>query len=716
MIRYVLLVFLAFGQTALGQTARVISGEHEGFTRLVIELPGPSGWTLGRTAMGYGFAANVTTGPDYDLGRVWDLIPRTRLQSLRVDPDNGALQLALACDCHVFPFEYRPGVVVLDIKDGPPPAGSAFEQPFQPEAVSEVSAVPAAPTEAGYDWLADLPDAAGRTATGMDLPELATGSVSLQPLRDQLLAQISRGAAQGIVEMEMPGKAPELADPGLTDLPWSQIHIGELPGVEATPGGGSTEPQVLVECAPDAMLDLPAWGAGQSPLDLLSASRSGFYGEFDEIQVETAVAAVRHHLYLGFGAEARQYADMVPPAEAPELAYYRSMSRLIDGESDPQTPFAEMLPCDGPAALWAALARERLPKGPEVNVDAILRSFMALPAHLRHSLGVPLAERLLARGDDGAARLIRDAMQRAPYSDPADIAMLDAKADLNADRPDAAQQHAEAAVAEAGAEIAPLVTLVETHARRGEPMMPEAAASLEAVLGESEGRSDEAAIRRALILALALSGQPDEAFAAAGPSPPVELWRLASQLAPDDAFLAHAVLTPGASPPEVPADLRLQIGRRLLDLGFADSALQWLGAILDGAPAEHRLLAAEAELARGEAQAALAQLDDLDQPEADGLRAQALLALGAYRSAHEAILATGDTDRAARVLAWGKDWEGLSVDGTEPWRAAAELVAAPPAAPGPGLLAEGNRLAEDGANARAAIAALLANVPVPAGP
>jgi hypothetical protein len=247
-------------------------------------------------------------------------------------------------------------------------------------------------------------------------------------------------------------------------------------------------------------------------------------------------------------------------------------------------------------------------------------------------------------------------------------------------------------------------------------MTPEAAASLQAVLGESEGRPDEAAIRRALVLALALSGQPDEAFAAAGPAPPVELWRLASQLAPDDAFLAHAVLTPGAATPEVPADLRVQIGRRLLDLGFADSALQWLGGILASDPAELRLLAAEAELARGEAQAALVQLGDLDQPEADSLRAQAHLALGAYQSAHEALLASGDTDRAARVLAWGKDWAGLSADGAEPWRAAAELVAAPPAAPGAGLLAEGNRLAEDGANARAAIAALLANVPVPAGP
>lgn len=722
MIRYAVLLFLALAQPVLGQTARVISGEHEGFTRLVVELPGLSGWTLGRTPMGYGFTPTGPEPPDYDLGRVWDLIPRTRLQSLRIDPASGALQLALACDCHVFPFQYRPGVVVLDIKDGPPPPGSAFEQAFslQPLAVPappDPAPPDPAPTVAGYDWLADLPAATDRTAPTMDLPELATGSVSLQPLRDQLLAQISRGAAQGVVDMQLPGKSTKVEDPGLTDLPWSQIHIGEMPGVEASAGGGDTEPVVLAECAPEEMLDLPSWGEGKVPLDLLSAGRSGFMGEFDEVQIEAALQAVRTHLYLGFGAEARQYALLLPPAEAPpELAYYRSMSHLVDGESDPATPFATMLPCDGAAALWAALALERLPLGPEVNVAAILRSFTALPAHLRQSLGAPLAERLLARGDADAARLIRDSMERAPHSDPADIAHLDAKAALHADLPEAAQVHAETAVAEAGSDIAPLITLVEAHARRAEPMLPEAAATLQAVLGESAGRPDEAAIRRALALALALSGQTAEAFAAAGPAVPEDLWRLAGQLAPDDAFLAQAVLAPDTGTPDFPLDLRAQIGRRLLDLGFADSAMLWLGGIVDSDPGAVRLLAAEAELARGDAQAALRHLADLDLPEADPLRAQAHLGLGAYEPARKALLASGEADRAARLLAWERDWAGLSAEGEEPWRAAADLLVSPPLKPEAGLLAAGNRLAEDGASARAAIAALLAAVPAPADP
>lgn len=716
MIRVLLLLLLALAHPALGQTARVTSGEHDGFTRLVVALPGSSPWILGRTAMGYGFAAVGAGQPDYDLGRVWDLIPRTRLQSLRIDAESGALQLALACDCHVFPFEYRPGIVVLDIKDGPPPAGSVFEQPF-----GQGATAPPAPPDpvpiAGYNWLADRPPATGGPRPRMDLPELATGSVSLQSLRDQLLAQISRGAAQGIVQMEMPGKAPRVPNPGLTDLPWSQIHIGDLPGIAASPGGGSTRPVIPTVCLPDKMLDLPAWGEGRAPLDLLSAARSGFYGEFDEIEPRAAIEAVQGFLYLGFGAEARQVASLVPAAVAPpELAHYRSMSHLVDGDSDPDGPFATMLPCDGPAALWAALAADRLPLGPEVNVDAVLRSFLALPAHLRQGLGPVLADRLLARGDESAARVIRDAMERAPHSNRAEIAHLDAKVDLQAERPEAAQGHAEVAVAAAGSDAAPLVTLVEAHSRRAEPISPEVVATLQSVLGESEGRSDEAAIRRALILALALSGRTDEAFATAAIAPPPDLWRIAGQLAPDDDFLAHLVLGPEVPPPAVPGDVRRQIARRLLDLGFADPALKWLGPPSKSDPPEHRLLAARAELARGAPQDALARLGDLDQGEAATLRAGANLQLKAYEPAREALIATGQTDLAAQALVWGQDWRALSEEGDATWQAAAELLAAPPPESDPGLLAAGNRLAEDGAAARAALEALLAAVQVPAAP
>ncbi|AZL59448.1 hypothetical protein EI545_11705 [Tabrizicola piscis] len=128
MIRIVALL-LALASPSLGETARVISGEHADFTRLVVELPQESDWTVGRIPLGYAFATGSASQPGYDLSRVWNRIPRTRLRALRADPETGALELTLACPCHVFPFEYRPGMVVLDIKDGPPPQAPVLKRP-----------------------------------------------------------------------------------------------------------------------------------------------------------------------------------------------------------------------------------------------------------------------------------------------------------------------------------------------------------------------------------------------------------------------------------------------------------------------------------------------------------------------------------------------------------------------------------------------------------
>ena len=95
MIR-LLAFFMLLAGPALSDTARVYSGEHADFTRLVVELSTDQDWTLGRTPMGYGFATGSDSQPVFDISTVWDRIPKSRLQALRTDPETGALQRTLA--------------------------------------------------------------------------------------------------------------------------------------------------------------------------------------------------------------------------------------------------------------------------------------------------------------------------------------------------------------------------------------------------------------------------------------------------------------------------------------------------------------------------------------------------------------------------------------------------------------------------------------------
>ncbi len=725
MIRTLALI-VAMAGPAAAETARVFSGEHEDFTRLVIELPDPQDWRVGRTPMGYAFASTAATPPGFDLTKVWDRIPRTRLQAVRADPQSGVLQLTLACPCHVFPFEYRPGMVVLDIKDGPPPPGSSFETAFV-ESVAVDAAVDriALPRvlpfdvlpdlEGNYDWLEmTRPVAAMSVVPNMASPTTG-GAMALQPLRDELLEQISRGATVGVVDMVLPGPAPDVPENSAAILPWSQIRIGEMPGLIV---GGTRPPEGLTAdggaCLTDETVNLPAWGANRSPIDLMSEARSGLFGEFDRVEPDAVMQSIRIHLYLGFGAEAAQVSTLLEDGTSEDIRVYISMARLIDGESDPSTPFVGMLGCDGAAAMWAALALDRLPPGPQVNVAAIVRSFVALPPHLRRTLGPGLADRLLQRGDTDPARMVRDAIQRSPDSTLAEVALLDAKAALHADQTESARDFAQTSVEEGKDSADALVALVEAHFRNVEPLSPDIAAALLAFQGGASDVAEAATLHRATMLALALSDQTAAAFDMVDEAFPdvSDLWRVAQQRANDNDFLRRAVLAPDQQPPIVPNEVTLSVATRLVDLGFAEAALIWLGPVLATAPDQTRRVAARAELLRGDARKAIALLAALDGPEDQALRAQAFVQLGQIEPARQAYEAAGLADEAARLLSWGADWPKLQAEGIDAWAVAAGMATSP-ARDETGPLARGTALVEESGAARAALEALLSSVPTP---
>ncbi len=702
---------------AFAETARVYSGEHDDFTRLVVELPDAADWTVGKTAMGYTFAARTDQQPTFDLSEVWDRIPKSRLQALRADPESGALQLTLACQCHVFPFEYRPGVIVLDIKPGPAPVQSAFELPFDTAATDAVALPPATAKPAeDYDWLdlARTPDDAASVAT--DLP-LRTGAASLAPLRVELLEEISRAAARGVIDMVLPGKPPDVPAVDNGELPWTQIRIGpppdsNIPGIaadagELMPDGGA--------CTSDDVLALPEWGAGKLPHDLMVEARAGLFGEFDVVDPGAVVHAVHLHLFLGFGAEAAQYLGMLTENDQPEeYALLLSMARLVDGDPDPQSPFLDMLACDGAAALWAALAHSELPPGQKVNTDAVVRTFLGLPTHLRTSLGPLLAEKLQEHDDPEAARMVRNAVERTPYTPAATVDLLDASADLHAGRTDAALAHAQDAAAEVGSGPDEIIALVEAHFHEAQPLSPEIATALQAFQEEVGAPESRADLLRALALAQVLSGQTDDGFATALQHrlEVSDLYQVTYQLADDDAFLRHAILPDDAKAARVKPDVELGMASRLLDLGFADAALVWLDPVTPDDDADRRRIAAKAELARGDARRAVALLAGLADPSDEGLRAKALVQLGALADARIAYLAAGLPAEAQRLTIWEGNWQGMQADDAPLWSAAAAAVTPDPVLDD-GPLARGAALLEDAAAARGAVNALLTGLASP---
>ena len=133
MIRALGLILALFFPVMTGAAPIVVtSGEHDGFTRLVFSSATPLNWQLGATEDGYTLRV-AGDGLTFDLADAFRIIGESRLAVLdpfRETPTEAELRIVLNCACHARPFNFRPGVLVVDLRDGPPPPESSHEQPL----------------------------------------------------------------------------------------------------------------------------------------------------------------------------------------------------------------------------------------------------------------------------------------------------------------------------------------------------------------------------------------------------------------------------------------------------------------------------------------------------------------------------------------------------------------------------------------------------------
>ncbi len=153
MIRPLALIFaLLWPALVQAETVEVSSGEHEGFSRIVLRMPAEPNWSFGKVDGGYEFRAG-RSDITYDLTTVFNRIPRSRISDLR-DLGDGRLFFAIDCTCHGDAFVFRSGDTVLDIIDGAAPTADwPFEARLDAEApapapdaqVAEAEAEPTQP-------------------------------------------------------------------------------------------------------------------------------------------------------------------------------------------------------------------------------------------------------------------------------------------------------------------------------------------------------------------------------------------------------------------------------------------------------------------------------------------------------------------------------------------------------------------------------------------
>ncbi|MEJ6393022.1 hypothetical protein V8J82_07145 [Gymnodinialimonas sp. 2305UL16-5] len=549
---------ICLGGPGLAQTIPIQSGDHAGFTRLVLPIGGNRDWSLQRIDDTEWALELMPSVDGFDTSQIFNLIQRNRLADVTTED---GLSLSLACNCTVTAFRYDTRFLVVDIADPEPDAPAAeLEEARAAERAAAASALPnlaqLLPGRAvqGFDpeiAMSDpgqIPDqpvaeepAPLETATAADLPRQDIPNPRIAEAAEIMAEQLARAAASGLLDAaldqpltvadpvaeplptEIPEFAPNPEEPGAEDMAENipdtpdLFPTGPLPirAESALDAGLNIELSRPTRAVPGsctgATFNIRDWATGAGFEQDLGELRDGLYDERDNLVLSIAEDLARHYIYYGFGAEAIFWLDQIP--EAPlDLRY---VAALLDGAERTGFPSVTVpSDCSDGELLWRYLANAVEPDLLPEEVDAVQRGFHALPPSLRDHIGPSLARRFHSDDEVSATRNVREALHRGGRLDAAVLRILDIDIDIAPDRsPDETRIALEEAVRDDGGDPVTVMARALLFDRmNGTLPSPDRLVAAEALLRETgPGRASDELWREALI-GYAAIGQIDRAL------------------------------------------------------------------------------------------------------------------------------------------------------------------------------------------------------------
>ena len=754
--------FLMLATTTFAQDIPVRSGAHDGFARLVVRTPNGTEWSLQPRNGG---AALRMSGYDgsFDLSGVFDLIDRTFIQS--VENTDGGFDIEFACDCTAQAFEVDGGFVVIDVAKTPAEAmaanlpsidwpapktrlqlpGSAeiisFEEipPLQ-ESIERVPPSPSAPVQPREV----TPLSQAREALADALPEPSDESVSVLPTQlaeaqRNLARRVAIAATRGILDptsdtVSLPTSSPSpqidvsifnssVAPQNTSRVAAANLRVtssSDLPGQALIRDLESTS--MGLQCPDENLVDVGAWGTELPPMQYISDLRAQLFSETDRLQREIAVDLARLYLHFSFGAEASQVlkidADLA--AEHPELIEIAEIMEF--GNVNGDAFLSRFTDCSSAVSMWAVLAHDDLGPSATIDVNAALLAVTGLPMHLRRFIAPMLSRKFLQYGDEAAAATALRSLERAPDPLSAGAELARAELQMAEGNQDAAQETLAGVVASNEQQSAEaLIQFVDSHLAADSLIDEDVATLVEAYAIEMREDPLGPELQRTHVLALAKSGQFDQAFAALDrfgrrEDDPVRddlrasLIGIATRNATDVVFLEHIFTHTRAQRKIGTPAITLAATQRLLELGFPHMASSLL-SMQEELPNSARVKKLRAQLALdlGRPLEAEAMLFGLESDQAKRLLAEAEAQSSNFDTASVLFADVGDEDARVRNAFLAEDWDSLAAEGNSPLAGVASLIDVPVDDIGDteGMLGRLNSSLSESARARDLIQSLL---------
>lgn len=538
--RFLLLVGIALISGPLqAQTIRIQSGDHPGFTRLVLPIGGDREWDLEQQPEGQWLLSLTPAVDGFDASSAFNLIQRTRLLDLTA---TRTLTLDLACACGVSSFRHDTRFLVIDIADPDPNAPAPGADTPDPVAQERAAAAGALPDLADLlsrpGRLPDVTAAPENTHPPVQIPsETAAPNPRLAEAAQIMAEQLARAAASGLLDVALnepmtmgdPTQSPPAPAADPIDLAEALPDAAPEAPAEDESWDGTLPIRAQTAFDTSIQLELPIgttraeascdgvpfsaaeWSQGSGLDQDLGALRRDLYDERDILTVGGAIGLAQHYLFYGFGAEAAYWLGQIdnPPDTLLHVA------ALVDGaETAPFLPVETPDDCSQGELLWRYIAGSVLNRLEPEDIAAIQRAFGELPAGLRDLMGPPLAEQLFEDGLAGTARNIRDVLHRGGRIDAAALRMLDLDLGIALEAsPGQTQQHLAEALRDDGGDPASVLAHALAFDRSvGTLPLPTRLVTADALIREIGDGPETDDLWRETLLGHAALGQIDEAI------------------------------------------------------------------------------------------------------------------------------------------------------------------------------------------------------------
>ncbi|PIE14245.1 MAG: hypothetical protein CSA68_10545 [Rhodobacterales bacterium] len=685
---------------------------------------------MGRTDQGYELRFEKPL-ESVDTGRIFQKISHDRVADVRVSKGKKRISVLLNCKCHADAFEFRPGMLVVDIKDGPAPARSRFETSF---ASDEISKNPVAEEiKRNSKQPALHSDLKGGTSPENALPlvmapmrldqdkklENLPGSRELSAalnaqktprhseigrMQSEILREIGRAASQGLLQADIQIPKPTSTNKhpakGGADTAPSPVASNDHMNLYVE---SSIDRELVLKqqshhstgsesvCLTDEIFDLAAWGDPDSVMSEIIKQRGQVLREFDKVSEESVEKLAKAYIYAGFGAEAKSIlrAFGVEPKHGDIL---RTMAEIVDGRSHNFSVNMEsQIECSTSAALWAVLTVPDLPKRTKINEKAILSSFARLPHHIQHFIGPRLSQKFLDFGDVETARSLRNMTVRHPDEPGAELQLLDARLDSERGLHEQAKQSLQDIV-EQDNDMAPqaLIALLEKGLADDGEVDTYLIETAESHVFEQKNTEVGAELQRLIILLRAKEGNLQAALSRLRDleksykitrKKQNMIWQSVLDIALQNknrekflrfVFAARQDLEEWG----IPRNTRRKIASLLLDEGLVDMAREILSVGKAPYTADDKFLLARAELLAGNPEAALQYLEEMSEARAIKLRAQAYSQMGDHQRAAQEYESIDDEKKRQSEIWRAGNWSELSKDSAGSVRMLAQTMLA----------------------------------------